>query len=39
LLSKDRAFHADYIRRNVMWLMKHGLVKPEDPAPIRKTGC
>jgi hypothetical protein len=28
-LLKNRAFHPDYVRRNVMWLMKHGLVKPQ----------
>ncbi|HEV2964142.1 MAG TPA: glycosyltransferase family 4 protein [Candidatus Angelobacter sp.] len=28
-LLKNCAFHPDYVRRNVMWLMKHGLVKPE----------
>src|SRR5205807_6798036 len=27
-LLKNRAFHPDYVRRNVMWLVKHGLVKP-----------
>lgn len=29
LLGANRTFHPDYVRRNVMWLMKHGLVKPE----------
>lgn len=30
LLLKNRAFRADYVRRNVMWLMKHGFVKPRQ---------
>jgi hypothetical protein len=25
------AFHPDYVRRNVMWLMKHGFVTPDIP--------
>lgn len=29
LLAKDHAFHPDYVRRNLMWLMKHGFVEPE----------
>jgi D-inositol-3-phosphate glycosyltransferase len=28
-LTRDHAFHPDYVRRNVMWLMKHGFVEPE----------
>jgi glycosyltransferase involved in cell wall biosynthesis len=27
-LLKDFPFHPDYVRRNVMWLVKHGLIKP-----------
>lgn len=30
-LVKNRACGADYVRRNLMWLMKHGLVKAEAP--------
>lgn len=33
LLLRDSALHPDYVRRNVMWLVKHGLVKPEAPIP------
>jgi hypothetical protein len=29
LLLRNSALHPDYIRRNLMWLVKHGLVKPE----------
>lgn len=36
LLLRNRAFHPDYVRRNVMWLMKHGLVKPEVQIPGRQ---
>ncbi|HEY6350988.1 MAG TPA: glycosyltransferase family 4 protein [Candidatus Angelobacter sp.] len=34
LLLQNRAFHPDYVRRNVMWLMKHGLLKPEAPCNL-----
>lgn len=40
-LLKNRAFHPDYVRRNLMWLMKHGLVKPETqlpPHPATRNG-
>lgn len=33
LLLRNSALHPDYVRRNVMWLVKHGLVKPEVPIP------
>jgi hypothetical protein len=33
LLLRNSAFHPDYVRRNVMWLVKHGLVKPEAQIP------
>lgn len=33
LLLKDFTFHPDYIRRNLMWLMKHGMVKAEVEIP------
>lgn len=33
LMLKNRAFHPDYVRRNLMWLMKHGLVKPQAQIP------
>ncbi|HEV3038231.1 MAG TPA: glycosyltransferase family 4 protein [Candidatus Angelobacter sp.] len=40
-LSKNHAFHPDYVRRNLMWLMKHGLVKPvtqpSEPGSSRRT--
>jgi len=31
LLAANHSFHVDYVRRNVMWLIKHGLVRPETP--------
>ena len=31
LLTRSHAFHPDYVRRNVMWLVKHGFVKPDIP--------
>jgi D-inositol-3-phosphate glycosyltransferase len=33
LLLKNRAGGADYVRRNLMWLIKHGLVRPEAQLP------
>lgn len=33
LLLQNFAFHPDYVRRNVMWLVKHGLLKPEAGVP------
>lgn len=33
LLLQNFAFHPDYVRRNVMWLVKHGLVKPKAEVP------
>lgn len=33
LLLQNFAFHPDYVRRNVMWLVKHGLVKPGAEVP------
>jgi D-inositol-3-phosphate glycosyltransferase len=28
-LAGDRTFHPDYVRRNVMWLIKHGFIRAE----------
>ena len=28
-MLKNRPLHPDYVRRNVMWLIKYGLIKPE----------
>ena len=33
LLLRNSALHPDYVRRNLMWLVKHGLVKPEAQIP------
>ena len=33
-LAATFPFHLDYIRRNVMWLIKHGLVRPDIPQPV-----
>lgn len=33
LLLRNSALHPDYVRRNLMWLVKHGLVKPEAHIP------
>jgi hypothetical protein len=37
IMVQQSGQHPDFVRRHVMWLIKHGLLKPEISAPQART--